>query len=150
MATPRPNLRRYDLGIYPDVMDVPPRFNDMDALRHLNNVALAAVYEEGRIALHRKLAMDELREKNTRTVVAQVNIGYLLEGSYPDMLTIGGGISRIGKSSYEICQGLFQNGRCIGVCDTVIVNTHDGRSHPLTGAWKARLETLRIEGTTDV
>ena len=147
----KPDPRRADAGRYPFTHDVPPRFNDMDALRHLNNVALAAVYEEGRIALHRAFDKNGIREPGTRTVIAQVNITYLAEGHYPDVLQVAAGVTRIGRSSYEIAQGLFQNGRLIGVADTVIVNTRDGRSHPLSPAFVAGLETLRmdLEGEAD-
>ena len=141
----RTDPRRLEPGLYPFTAEVPPRFNDMDALRHLNNVALAAVYEEGRIALHRSLDMDGLREPGTRTVVAQVNITYLAEGHYPQTLYVGGAISKIGGASYTIVQGLFQDGACVGVCDTVIVNTREGRSHPLAPAFRARLEQLKID-----
>lgn len=81
--------------------------------------------------------------------MALVNIAYLLEGRYPELLRVGCGVSRIGGASYEIAQGLFQNGACIGICDTVIVNTREGRSHTLTEAWKAALETIRIGGGED-
>lgn len=147
----KPDPQRADPGLYPFTHEVPPRFNDMDALRHLNNVALAAVYEEGRIAMHRALDMDGLREPGTRTVVAQVNITYLLEGHYPQSLFVGCGLTRIGGSSYTIAQGLFQDGQCIGVCDTVIVNTKAGRSHRLAPGFRAVLETLLIdlEGDAD-
>jgi len=141
----RTDPKRLDADHYPYVADVPPRFNDMDALRHLNNVALAAVYEEGRIAMHRELHMDRHREPGTRTVVAQVNISYLDEGHYPETLKVGCAISRIGGASYTIEQGLFQGGRCIGVCDTVIVNTRDGRSHPLAPPFREALKAFQIE-----
>jgi acyl-CoA thioester hydrolase len=139
-----PDPRRAELAFYPFVHDVPPRFNDMDALRHLNNVALAAVYEEGRIALHRGFE-DSIREPGTRTVVAQVNISYLAEGHYPQTLQVAGGVSRIGGASYTIVQGLFQDGRLIGVADTVIVNTRDRKSHPLSPAFRAALQTLMVD-----
>jgi acyl-CoA thioester hydrolase len=147
----KPDPKRADPARYPYSFEVQPRFNDMDVLRHLNNVALAAVYEEGRIAMHRAFDKNHIREPGTRTVVAQVNISYLDEGHYPDVLEVAAGVSRIGRSSYTILQGLFQNGRCIGVADTVIVNTKDGRSHPLTPAFRAGLETLKIdiEGDAD-
>jgi acyl-CoA thioester hydrolase len=141
----KPDSRRADPGLYPFTHEVPPRFNDMDALRHLNNVALAAVYEEGRIALHRAFDKNGIREPGTRTVIAQVNITYLAEGHYPEVLRVAGGVTRIGRSSYAIAQGLFQNGRLIGVADTVIVNTRDGRSHPLAPAFVAALEALKMD-----
>lgn len=149
MTTPpalRPDPRRFEIGLYPFVVEVPPRFSDMDALGHLNNVALAAVYEEGRLALHRAVKAHKHHEAGARTVIAQVLINYAAEGFYPEALVVAGGLSRIGTSSYAIAQGLFQKGRCIGTADTVIVYTHGGGSRPMPEAMKAALGQLKIEG----
>jgi acyl-CoA thioester hydrolase len=137
--------RRLQLSTYRTVTEVPPRFGDMDALRHLNNVSLAAIYEEGRIDLHRQVQADRVREKGTRTVVAQVQITYLAEAHYPDPLQIGAALSHVGRTSYVIVQGMFQNGRCVGVADTLFVNTKDGRPHPLAPDYRAALEGLIIK-----
>ena len=145
----RTDPSRLDIDRYPFAADIPPRFTDMDALRHLNNVALASIYEEGRLALHRAMHLEGRREKGTRTVVAQVNISYLPEGHYPQPIKVAGRIGRIGGASYVIEQGLFQEGRCIGVCDTVIVNTSEGRSHPLAPAFREALKAFQIEEPND-
>lgn len=134
-----PDPARLSLETYPFTVDVPTRFADLDPLRHLNNVRLAEIYEEGRVRLHMAMAVEAAREKGSRTVIAQLTVRYLAEGFYPAVLQAGGGVSRIGGSSYEIAQGLFQDGRCIGTCDTVLVYTREGRSTPLPEALRARL-----------
>ena len=143
----KPDPRRLEPTGYPFMTEIPTRFGDMDALRHLNNVALAQVYEEGRVRLHRSIAVDVAREKGARTVVVQVTLRYLAEGFYPAPLQVAGGISRIGGSSYEIAQALFQDGRCIGLCDTVIVYTRDRGSAPLPGAYRALLQPLLMSAS---
>ena len=135
--------RRLEASAYPLMIEIPTRFADVDPLRHLNNVRLAEIYEEGRVRLHREANVDAGREKGSRTVVAQVTLRYLAEGHYPLETRIGGGVSRIGNSSYEIAQGLFQDGRCIGLCDTVVVYTREGRSAPLPDPLREALQRLR-------
>jgi len=49
------------------------------------------------------------------------------------------GISRIGASSYTSASALFRGETCIGVCDTVMVNTCDGVSTPLPEEARAAL-----------
>ena len=93
--------------------------------------------------LHRAMDVEAGREKGSRTVVAQVTLRYLAEGHYPLETRVGGGVSRIGNSSYEIAQGLFQEGRCIGLCDTVVVYTREGRSAPLPDLLRQSLGRLR-------
>ena len=41
-------------------------------------------------------------------------------------------------------QGLFQAGLCIGLCDTVLVNTAHGHAAPLPEANLAGLERMRL------
>lgn len=143
--TMKADPRRLELSLYPAVAEVPPRFGDMDALRHLNNVSLAGIYEEARVILHRRAGAEAAREKGTRTVIGQVQITYLAEAHYPAMLQVGGGVVRIGRTSYLIAQAMFQNGRCVGVADTLIVNTREGRSHPLSEPFRAALQTVFIQ-----
>ena len=53
-------------------------------------------------------------------MVVVVTINYLGEGHYPDDVIVCTGTGKIGGSSWEIVQALFQNGRCIATCDSVI------------------------------
>src|SRR3546814_19403088 len=71
------------------------------------------------------------RAANERTMVAAVEINYLVEGSFPDPVEIATGIGRIGTSSWTIVQAMFQNGRAIATCDTVVVCRTDGAARPL-------------------
>ena len=71
-----------------------------------------------------------------------MTLRYLAEGFYPGEMRVGGGVSRIGNSSYEIAQALFQDGRCIGLCDTVLGYTHEGRSAPLPDPLRQSLARL--------
>lgn len=136
-----PTPERLDLTAYSYVTEIAPRFGDMDALRHLNNVALAGIYEEGRVRFTTAIGIHEAREQGCRPVIGELTIRYLVQAHYPAMLTAGIGVLRIGRSSYAFAQALFQDGRCVGLCDTTLVYTgaEDGRARPLPDAFRAVL-----------
>jgi len=142
----KPSPLRLDLAAYPYLTEIEPRFGDMDPLRHLNNVALAGIYEEGRVRFGLSVNDSYIHHKGQRLVIAEVNIRYLAEGHYPGALTVAAGVIRVGNSSYVLGQALFQAGHCIGVCDTVLVYTADHRPHPLPDGFKAALLGKMILG----
>jgi acyl-CoA thioester hydrolase len=128
----KPDPHRLNLDWYVHRTSVPPRASDMDSLKHVNNVAIAAIYDEGRASLVQKIFGSFRNVEIPRIVTAQVNISYLGEGFYPGMFEIGGAITRIGTSSFSMGHGLFQDGLCIGVCDSVFVCTGDKASAPMS------------------
>ena len=138
---PKPESWRLDAASYPVTIELQTRFQDMDINGHLNNVAFAALFESGRVLLNREIRPWEERPANERTMVAAVEINYLAEGNFPDPVQIATGIGRLGTSSWTIVQAMFQNGRCIATCDTVVVCRTDGEAKPLRAAMVAELET---------
>ena len=131
---------------YPVSVVMQTRFQDIDPNRHLNNVAFAAMFENARVRLNRSLRPWADRPKNERSMVAAVTINYLNEGQYPDDVEISSGVSRIGTSSYVITQAMFQNGRCLATCDSVIVCRTDGEGKPLRQEVIEELEKMRTTG----
>ena len=122
----RPPPERLQLSTYPWSHSLDPRFGDMDALRHLNNVAIARLYEDGRVRFTDGSGVRSALESGHGFLVAEVCIQYLAEGHYPDPLRVGCGVGRVGGSSFAIAQGLFQGGRCIGTAETTLVHVRRG------------------------
>ncbi|HEV2597492.1 acyl-CoA thioesterase [Sphingopyxis sp.] len=137
---PKPESWRLDAASYPVCIDLQTRFQDMDINGHLNNVAFAALFESGRVLLNREIRPWEERPANERTMVAAVEINYLAEGNFPDPVQIATGIGRLGTSSWTIVQAMFQNGRAIATCDTVVVCRTDGEAKPLRAEMVVELE----------
>ena len=137
---PKPESWRLDAASYPVHLDLQTRFQDMDINGHLNNVAFAALFESGRVLLNREIRPWEERPANERTMVAAVEINYLGEGNFPDPVEIATGIGRLGTSSWTIVQAMFQNGRCIATCDTVVVCRTDSAAKPLRAEMVRELE----------
>ncbi len=136
----KPAAYRLLSGNYPFTFATQTRFGDMDFLGHLNNVAYAALFENGRVRFNRALDERATRGQGERWLVAAVEINYLREGHFPDDVEISAGIGRIGTSSWVIEQAAFQGGYCIATCDTVIVyqGAH-GKGKPISDAYRAEL-----------
>ncbi len=137
---PKPESWRLDAASYPVQIELQTRFQDMDINGHLNNVAFAALFESGRVLLNREVRPWYERPAGERTMVAAVEINYLGEGNFPDPVRIATGIGRLGTSSWTIVQAMFQNGRAIATCDTVVVCRTDGQAKPLRAEMVTELE----------
>jgi acyl-CoA thioester hydrolase len=157
---PRPAPWRLDAAAYPHRQAVQTRFQDLDVLGHLNNVAFAALFETGRTKFNRDAALwgrrsdqrhaggmsptgagsqSEPSGRGRRAVVAHTEINYLAEGQYPDDVEVATGIGRIGGRSWEILAAMFQGGRCIATCDVTIVMDKDEDGGGLPDPFRAEL-----------
>ena len=140
----KPESWRLDAANYPLRVTANTRFQDLDLNGHLNNVAFAALFENGRVRLNRDARPWDKRPGNERTMVAAVTINYLAEGSFPDDVIVTSGIGSIGSSSWTILQAMFQNDRCIATCDTVVVCRTDDESRPLRTELRAGLGAMMV------
>lgn len=144
---PRFDPARLDPDNYPYATSVETRFQDLDPLGHINNVAMAALFENGRVRFNRELLVERKRRvAGERWLIARVEINYLAEGHFPDPITVTSGIGRLGTASWVIVSAAFQNGKCVGLCDTTIVRTNAEGSAPIGDAFRAELEGYRFKG----
>jgi acyl-CoA thioester hydrolase len=116
----RPEGWRLERAAYPFGCTVPTRFQDMDPLGHINNVAMAAMFETGRVLFNQALDAFEHRD-GARWLVAAVSISYLAEAHFPQDVEVRSGIGTIGTRSWRIDSAAFQQGVCVATCDTTLV-----------------------------
>ena len=124
------------------------RFQDLDTMGHLNNVAFAALFEDARVRMNQDLgrvSRGMMAEGSFRAVVARNEINYLAEGSFPEDVEVALGIGRIGNRSFEMLGAAFQSGRCIATCDTTIVMT-DPKGESLPADFVERLKAVQVNG----
>lgn len=133
---------RLALANYPFVRDVPARFADMDLQRHINNVAIASYYEDGRANLNMRMFGEDMfaRLRDWRLVVLETRTRYLREAPFPGTYHVGAGITRLGSSSYEVGLGLFHNDTCVGLCDTVLVHLTDAGAAPIPAERRSQMD----------
>jgi hypothetical protein len=54
---PRPDPTRLDPATYPVTVTIQTRFQDLDVLGHINNVAMAALFESGRVRFNQAIKL---------------------------------------------------------------------------------------------
>lgn len=137
----RPPLHSHD---YPFTGQVNTRYGDLDSQDHVNNVAVASFYEEGRAQLLSHLSIEANDSELPKRMVAEVKISYLGQIYYPATLTVAGGILHVGNRSYRIAQALFLHGQCVGHCETVIVHSDGENSIEISPGWREALQRKLI------
>ena len=132
---------------FPYLIEIPTRYADVDHLRHVNNIAIAAYYDEARARFTIETVRRAGVTSGMRVVTVQANVSFLAEVFNPGVIQIGTGISRIGTASYEISQALFQYDRCVGVCVAVFVNapTSGSKSAPLPDKYRSVLSEFLLK-----
>jgi acyl-CoA thioester hydrolase len=113
---------RHQPGRYAARITIPVRYGDMDANAHLNNVAIARLFEEARLRFHAHLKAKGAGVDPGGVLLAHVEIDYVTEGGYPEDVEAGVAVERVGARSYRLAIGLFQAGRTLALADCVMVH----------------------------
>jgi acyl-CoA thioester hydrolase len=88
---------------YPEVVEIPVQWGDQDAFRHVNNTVYLRWFESSRIAYARRLGVwDQLESANIGPILASVHCDYLRPLTYPDTVSVGSKVERIGRTSLTI------------------------------------------------
>lgn len=134
----RPDAALLDPARYPFTHQVTTRFADVDPNRHLNNVALAAMMEDGRVRFN--LAMgNAIKIGERRAMVASFGIEYLSQGHFPGPVNVHCAIEGVGRTSWRIIQLLEQDGRAVAFARSIIVAIADDRPTPVSDEFRAAL-----------
>ncbi len=136
MARPDPAL--LDPARYPFRTETTTRFADVDPNRHLNNVALAAMMEDGRVRFNFAIGFREAIAPR-RAMVASMGIEYLAQGYFPDPVEVQAGIESVGRTSFVIIQLLTQGGRNVAFARSVIVCIEGDAPSPIPDTFRQEL-----------
>ncbi len=136
MAKPDPSL--LDPRTYRLQTEVALRYSDLDVNRHLNNVKLIDILQEGRGYFHRASGMVKANE-NFTIMVANLNVQFLGEGFYPEPVVCHTGLRALGNSSQTIAQLAMQGDRPIAYAETIMVTILDGRSAPHPQSYREQM-----------
>lgn len=144
MAT-KPDSNRLVLENYPYQWVIDTTFGDMDIAGHINNVALARYYETCRSRwLITLTGNNDFFKSDITTVIAEYTIRFLGEVNFPDQVTVGIGIGRIGNSSFSSQQALFVNGQCVGLSDAAMVLTSGGNAHRIDDEMRQKMAAFLL------
>jgi acyl-CoA thioester hydrolase len=140
------NPQRLKLDTYPFRTDLTLRFADIDPQWHVNNVRIGEYYQEARVTFFRHLNHDfgYQRMPGSRTLVVHQSLDYLDEVTYPGLITVGIGVTRIGSSSWSFGMGLFKDGRCAGLSATVLVYGLENGASPIPDGYRDLLQRFLL------
>jgi acyl-CoA thioester hydrolase len=119
------------------------RFADVDQLGHINNVAMAGLFEHGRGMFNHAIHV-ERRAAGQRWLIASVTLSYIAESFFPAHVDVASGISRMGISSWDIASAAFQHGKCVATCITTLVLTGNDGPAPIPDALRKEFERLSV------
>lgn len=140
---PKPSPARLDPAYYFWSTEIGTRFGDLDTVGHVNNVALANLFQEARFRFDLAHA-SKPRIEGARPVVVSITIDYMRETFHPEPVTICCGIGRVGASSWEVHQLAIQSGRAVAACTVTMVCLQDGKTRPVPPRWREGLEAVRV------
>lgn len=115
------------------------RYADTDRQGHINNAVFSTFFETGRVELLH-MPEHEIFTLGRSFVIVSKQISLRKEVHWPGTVEIGTGVMRIGNSSVEFYQQLFQHGECVATAQSVIVQVDDetGKSAQLSEEAKAK------------
>jgi acyl-CoA thioester hydrolase len=89
------------LSEYPVVITLPLQWGDQDAFGHVNNTVPIRWFESARVAYLEQSIMSQMMQAGgIGPILASVTCNYRRQLHYPDRVSIGSRISKIGRSSF--------------------------------------------------
>ena len=122
------------------------RFNDTDALGHVNNAVFAVMLEQGRSELA-TLAGLPVGGTDQQLVIVRLELDFVAEMTWPGDVRIETAVAELGGRSIKLRQqlscGEVVTARAMTVL--VVLDRATGRAAPLTDQWRQSL----LRWTTD-
>ena len=137
-----------DRAVYPYWARDTVRFSDTDAAGHVNNVAICAWLETGRLTFIRHIGLME-RRKPLRGISAGLNVSFLKESHWPGEVEIGCGIISIGRSSLVVGGGVFRDDDCIATAEMPVVQLNGSEPWPYDEAARQALQPWMLKTNTN-
>lgn len=133
--------------LYHESVTVRPRFQDLDPLNHVNNVAMAAMFEDARVRFNHPMK-DHFQTQTVRTMVAGQTLNYVNECHLRPDLEFHLGIGRMGTSSWVIQACAYQDETPVLLAMAALVTTRDGKPCPIPEGLRAMLLERRLQTPT--
>jgi acyl-CoA thioester hydrolase len=121
------------------------RFYETDALKHVSNTVLVGWFEAARFPIF-KMFTPELDLDNWPLILANYKVDFLQQIYMGSEVSVKTGISRVGKSSFEVYQELWQDNalKAKGATTLVHFDYPTQRSAPIPDEIKTQLKALFV------
>ena len=124
---PSPNLKT--MSIYSNWAKSTIRYSDLDPNGHVNNGAINAFFEDGRVCFRNDRMLNLGDEILTGFALVKFTVEYLAPLYFPGSVDIGTVVTRIGRSSFSLGQGIFSDGTCVATADVITVSFDPKSKH---------------------
>lgn len=125
---------------------IPTRWMDNDIYGHMNNVVHYSLFDTAVNGWLIEKGVLDIRNGEQVGLVVETGCRYFSEIAFPDTVTAGLRVARLGTSSVRYEIGLFRNAEdhaaAQGFFVHVYVNSRTRRPEPLGPALRATLETI--------
>ena len=144
MAKPDPRL--LEPNRFPFSLAIPTRFQDLDPNQHINNVAMAAIFEEMRVRFDHALAMQTIiRGHGLRAMLVSLQIEYLSEAFYPQPIEAHIGVLGIGRTSWTVAGLTRQGAATVSFMTGTVVCVDENRPAALPAPLRKALGAYAIK-----
>jgi acyl-CoA thioester hydrolase len=117
---------------------------DTDQFRHVNNAAIATLFEAARMEIFTPPSIRTLMN-GANLAVVRLLIEFSAELHFPGRVQVGSVVVEVGRTSFRARQGLFREAHesCCATAEAVCVLVHGetGRPHPIAPELRAYLLT---------
>jgi acyl-CoA thioester hydrolase len=145
-----PDPRRLQRDYYTHWVTDRIRFSDTDQVGHVNNLALAAYVETGRL-YHSRDVLQPLLDGEGGFILARVEIDFVSELHFGGQVDVGTRVVRMGRSSLTVGTGVFgPDGRCAVVADSIVAHLGPHGTAPLPDDLRARIGALLPEASSSL
>jgi acyl-CoA thioester hydrolase len=142
--TPKPNRQSFVKFI-----DITTRWEDNDSYRHINNVVYFSFFDT---AVNQNLINNgvlDVESSSTVGLVIDNHCQYFDSISFPDLVSVGLSVIKIGTSSVQYSLGVFKNNQAeicaLGTFTHVYVDRINNRPVPIPNEIRKVLQDIQVE-----
>ncbi|GAA0301824.1 acyl-CoA thioesterase [Psychrosphaera haliotis] len=99
---------------------IQPRFQETDALAHINNTVIPVWFESARPGIFEIFNPEQNLDK-WNLIIAKIEVNYIAQIHYKHEVEIRTHVSKIGRSSLNILQEVWQEGKRVAWGECVMV-----------------------------
>ncbi|WP_181783159.1 acyl-CoA thioesterase [Pseudonocardia pini] len=129
---------------YPLVLEVTPRYSDLDPSRRVSRQALLRWFEDARIRA--ELAAMRHRPEGTGQLLAAVQVDVVAPLRIADGYRVAYGVSRVGSSSFSYAYAVFTGDDLVATGATTSVWVEGGKPAPLPAVLRDTLQGTLLAG----
>jgi acyl-CoA thioester hydrolase len=130
---------------YPMVLEVTPRYSDLDPSRRVGREALVRWFEDARVTTEHRAFPERTfgsRPSGTGQLLASVHVDVHAPLRIADDYRVGMAVNRVGDSSFSYSYGVFTGDDLVATGESTSVWVEGGRPAALPGEMRGALERL--------